>query len=1153
MSLSFVTGFAGAGKSTFLYDYCIDESIKNPCANYLYIVPDQFTMQTQQDIVKRHKNRGIMNIDVLSFQRLSHRIFEETGKPRTPVLDDTGKSLVLRCISKDIVEKMPYLGCNMGKIGYIHEIKSSISEFMQYCIGIDNLDEIIEATDEALLKTKLKDLRTIYKAYLDYNEQKFISKEETLDVLCERIKHSQIVKDAIIVFDGFTGFTPIQEKVIFGLCEVASRVIVSVTYPKSVKSMPDTNDGELFSLSVKTVNRIEYECMKRGIERGEDYCVSDNNCHRFSNNPELAHLCRNLFNSHSKVYDAENEKISVIRAANISAEVDAVCVKINELIRSGDYHYRDIAVVCADFDNYSGLFESRFKELDIPAFIDKSSSIVLNPFIEFIESALNIILSDYSYDSVLRYLRCGFTDISIDEADRFDRYIRSLNLRGSKTYHNQFRRPQKSSSGNKDRFLEELVDRNETRQQLTASLEPLERTGQTAGDYVKALYEFIVTNHSFDKLEAYAENFKEEGDLNKAVEYEQIYKFVITLLEDIDRLIGSETITLREFYDIFVAGIGEIKVGIIPQNVDRILVGDLERTRLKEIKALFVTGVNDGNVPKSIDKGGILSAMERETLQNMELLRSRQIELAPTPRESMLNQQLYLYMNLCKPTDRLFVCFSKSGSDGKKKQPSYLINTLKNIFANLRVEDFEDMAAVNCILSLKDSQRLYSKLIREYVNGRLDEDGERLAKALYNIYRESEYNDNVERINDAAFFRYTATPLAKDIVKALYSDILVGSITRFEQYASCAYAHFLRYAMQLSEEENSDFTRLDLGNICHFVLDEFAGELDKRKITWADFDDETGNEILTKCIDKYCLEYNPGFFDDDEGRQYIIKKLTGLLKQTIMSLRYQAQKGSFVNVSHELYFEKDIELDDNLGTVRMKGKIDRIDVFKHDSKIFVKVIDYKSGSRDLDITDVYYGLSEQLAMYLSKAMEIEKEKNPECEVYPSAMLYYRFKNPWVDYSDEMTEEMRVNSIHKQNCLTGLINSDAENIEALDNDVYEGAKDVVPISLDKEGEVKKSKASASSSEVMNLVNYVERSVKRIGAGIADGDIRISPIGDDKKNSCTYCSYYKVCRFDDKLPGFLMRSKTDICEEEIKNTVMGDENETHEHDYLFGQTT
>ena len=1128
MSIGFVFGPAGSGKSTFVQDELIKGAMAEPKRNFILIVPDQFTMETQMDVVERHPNKGILNIDVLSFGRLSYRVFSETGKADTPVLDDTGKSLVLRRVAGKVAESMPYLGRNLNKVGFIHEVKSQISEFMQYGLSVRDVEKLSADAHQGALKSKLSDLHVIYKAFAEFNDGKFITAEETLEVLCTKIPAASFLKNSLIVFDGFTGFTPIQEAVILKLCEVADSV--RITLDLSAPEKPSDVEGEekLFYLSRKTANRLKTKARDLNIEILDDVTISGENG-RFKENAALSHLEANLFRYPVKAFGETGDTIEIFKANSIDDEVLNVCTEIGRLIRSGKYAYRDIGVVCGNLENYGYIFENRMRELDMPVFIDQTAHISLNPFIEFLKSALLVMVKDYSYESVFHYLRSGFTDFDDEEIDRFDRYVLSLNIRGSYMYDKPFKKYERGT-GNNDKAKEEVCLHEAVRKRLQETFKPLKKHGHTAKDYVNNLYEFLKDNHSYEKLCKLKESFEAENNLSKAKEYGQIYKAVMELLDTIVALIGDEEMELSEFYRIFEAGIAEIKIGTIPQNVDRIVVGDIERTRLSHIKVLFLVGCNDGNIPKNTDHGGLFSREDRE------LLVSHGVDMAPTAREEMFTQRLYLYMNLCKPSDKLFVSFACTDVSGKALKPAYLIETLKSLYSNLSIKEVGDVPAIDSFITPKASLGFYARFLRNYVSEDLTDEEKKLLNALILIYKES-FSTEFKLITDKAFISYTAKALSKKIVEKLYGNMITASISRMEMYAQCAYEHFLKYGMELREEESSLFERKNLGSVFHGVIDLFTKKLKENNLTWRTFSEEEGEKLIEETVKEYCADYEQGMLCEDEQMAYTVMKITKIMIRTVSVVQFQIKQGSFELAETERSFNRTVGIADGK-SLKITGKIDRIDTYEKDGKVYVRIIDYKSSAHDIDITDVYHGLSQQLAIYMAEAVYMEQGKNPGKKVAPSGMFYYKIDNPLIsEENKELTDEELDKKIKKELRLKGFFEDDFENMKALD---ATGAVDnlVLPAKYSDDPEKTGSNEKIlSEEEFANMTDYVERLAVSIGERIFNGDKSINPMQSDNKNACEYCAYKPICRLDERIPGLKARDGKDVDKETAREIVLG----------------
>lgn len=1128
MSLRFCFGPSGSGKSHRIYEEIMQRAAEEPGRNFLIIVPDQFTMQTQKDLVMRSDRDGILNIDVLSFGRLSHRILEEVGTKEMPVLDDTGKSLVLQKVAADLKEQLPAMGSLLHKQGYIHEVKSAISEFMQYGISTQDMDKLItSAQKRGALAMKLKDLKTLYRGFQDYIRDHFITTEETLDVLRRSLSKSKILKGSVVVFDGFTGFTPIQNRLIQELMRVCAETIVTVTI--GVGEDPYKMDGEqkLFHLSKKTVADLEKLAAEAEVERGEDLFVKGGP-NRFAKAPALHYLEQNLFRYQYEPYAGEQQEIHMFEALSPREEVHQTALYIRHLIREQGMTYRDIAVVIGDLEGYASYVETEFGQLEIPCFLDRTRGIVLNPMIEYIKSALQLYIKDFSYDTVFHFLRSGMADISREEIDELENYVIRTGARGYRTYSRLFTRRTEEMQGNaegSEQAEEKTMERlNRIRQQFMDAVEILHMGSQEkAGDYVSHLYDFLEQNQVQQKLLNYQQQFEKEGDLSRAREDAQIYRLVMDLLDQVYELLGEEEISRQEFADILEAGFGEITVGTIPQNVDRIVVGDMERTRLKQVKVLFFLGVNDGNIPKNASKGGIISDMDRE------FLIESGTEMAPSPRQQMYIQRLYLYLNMTKPSEQLYLSYAKVNSEGKGIRPSYLIDTVRKLFPAMSVEYPQNRSRLEQIEGRQEGARYLAEELREYVEGTLPEEERQDFYLMYRAYEADAVGRDL--LTRAAFRRYRESGLSRIVARALYGQQLENSVSRLETYAACACRHFLQYGLSLQEREEFGFEASDMGTVYHAVLENFAGKLAESNLTWWDFTEDFAAKAVKESVEAYAATYGETVLYSSARNEYAITRMSRILTRTVLTLQKHLKQGSFQPDDYELSFRFAEDLDSihvDLSEdekMHLQGRIDRIDVSEDAEHVYVKVIDYKSGNRKFDLAALYYGLQLQLVVYMNAAMEMESRKHPDKEIVPAALLYYHIDDPTIETPVELTDEQINEQILAKLRMNGVVNSDPEVVERLDRYMQDKSV-VIPVEKKKDGSFSARSGVLSREEMQLISSYVDAKIRSIGREILDGKIAANPYEKGNEEACTYCAYKKVCGFDGSIPGYEKRQLEDL---------------------------
>ena len=1139
---SFIFGGSGSGKSSVLQERIIRESMEHPEKRYLFLVPDQFTMETQRSLVKKHPRHGIMNIDVLSFGRLSYRVFEETGGVSQPVLDDTGKNLILRIVADRLKPELKVLGGCLKKQGYIHEIKSAISEFMQYGIGIPELHKIIAFSEKrGALAGKLNDLALLYQGFEDYIRDHYLTKEESLQVLSYRIGSSALLRGSTVVFDGFTGFTPIQLMVVREIMRAAENVYFTLLFDGRTNLTGETGEQDLFALSAKTLKALEKCAEEAEIPRGEDLFLREVPVRRLCGSPALSHLEQSLFRypqrSFREANGAQPVGIHLAFLPDMQREARYAARTIRRLIREEGYYFRDFGVICGNLENYAAVIESEFSKLHIPFFIDQNRGILWNPFVEFIRSALRLYSQDFSVDAVNHYLRTGLTGLPVETVDELDNYIREMGIHGSYRWSKHFTklpeefRRENPSEEEQAEGAALLARLNAAREEIIAGSVCLKEMGGTAGEKVRALYGFIEANRIQEKLSAFEREFEENGEPLRAREYRQIYPFIIDLLSEIVELSGGEELTDQEFADLLDAGFLEMQVGAIPQNVDHVTVGDMQRSRLNEIRVLLFLGINDSNIPGNASTGGILSDIDREFLAGCDY------ELAPSPRQKMYSQRLYLYMNMTKPSDKLYMSFAGADQDGKTLRPAYLIETIKKLYPDLTMEQPRGEAEFGDLETWEDSFDYVADGLRRAVAGELSAEKEApLLQMIKVMQEESGLTAETERLLFGAFAGYREERLPKALALALCGSSLVGSITRLETFAACAYAHFLQYELSLKERQEFGFAAVDMGNLFHGVLAVFSEKLQETGYSWFDFPKEVGERLLREILEEQAAAYGNAALYETARSRYALERIGRILRRTIFTLQYQLRQGEFRPKKFEMSFTSLKGLDSvNLALsesekMKLVGRIDRLDTCEEDNVCYVKVIDYKSGKNSFDIVAVYHGLQLQLVTYLNAAMEYEGREQPQREIVPAGILYYHIDDPLLDLKEERTPEEIEGEIRRMLRPTGIVNDDEKVIAMIDRSVG-ASKEALPLTRKKDGGFAANTLLMSRENIELVSAYVSGKLKELGRDILDGEIGMHPYRRKDKEACTYCPYRRVCGFDRKLPGCGARTLREEDREQI----------------------
>ena len=1154
MALKFILGNSGSGKTEYMYEQVVKAAEANVKQNYLVVVPEQFTMQTQRKLVDLSTNHAIMNIDVLSFQRLAYRIFDELGKTDIRILEETGKNLVLRKIAQEQEDKLTVLRGNMHRMGYIGEVKSFISELMQYNISPAQLDEVIKTGGFATsLSSKLQDLSVIYQAFEEYLKGNYITQEELLHVLIQLAGESKILKDSVLVLDEFTGFTPVQVELLRTLMPICSQIMVSLTIDAKEDFFHSKGVHELFDMPKKTIRILMDLAQQTNTEVLEPIVITGGDRKRFKEAPALYFMEQNLFRTTYQRKLGETREIQIYSLKTPKEELTWAARKINALVQEEGYRYKDIAVVSGNVETYANYVEQICGKYDIPYFLDTTKEVLFHPFIEFVRAVLELIRADFSYHSVMRLLRTGYCGLEQKQIDKLENYLLATGIRGYKMWSKRWLRVPKNEKAYdleelealRENFMGELSTVVQAFPRHKGQMTPVEAAkasifAPTVEEMIQALYTYLVDLDVEKQLQVKEQELLAAGEQTKSKEYAQIYQVVMDLFDKCVQVLGQERLSIQELSEILDAGFEAARIAVIPPGYDSVTIGDIERTRLNHVKILIFLGVNEGIVPKSVNQGGIISQYERDAIE------AADITLAPGAREQAFIQKFYLYLNMTKPSHQLYLTYSRVDNEGKALRPSYLIRTILQLFPDMKVQEMGELER-QLDLSTPKAAREYFISGGECVQAG-ETEGKRSPEwyALAKCFMESddeEIRANAKRILDAFYYQYNHDPISHVVAEAIYGKNIEGSVTRLESFARCAYSHYLSYGLKLREREESGFESVDMGNLYHAAVEIYSKKLAESSYDWFTVPDEARDGFAQTAMEEAILAYpNLSIYATAENA-HMAGRMSHIFKQTIWALTTQVRKGRFVPNDFEVSFSKTDQLDalqfnlENGKRIQLRGRIDRLDTCEDDNRLYVKVIDYKSGNTKFDLLKLYHGMQLQLMVYMNAAMELEKKKHQNKEIVPGGLFYYHIDDPVVEVTGEVSEAEIQAEILKALKPDGLVNKEEAIYRAMD-DEFEQKSDVIPVELKKSGDLSTRSSVASAEEFAVLSEYVNHNIAETGNEIYRGSVQVAPFVEGQISSCDYCPYKAVCGFDVKIKGFEERKPRKIDKKDIFERMESD---------------
>lgn len=1153
MSYSFLFGPAGSGKTELAFRTVIRESMEDRGRHFFLLVPEQYGMMMQKRMLELHPRHASANIEVLGFNRLAWRIFEECGVRSPGIMDDTGKAMVLRRVAAAKADELTVWRHRLRQAGFTAHVKSMISEFYQYGVTPEMLEQAAEDGSGAVrlpLRQKLHDLSVLYRAFREFVTSDRIPAEELLPMLCRYLPQSRLVRDAVFLLDGFTGFTPVQYRVIETLLPLAAELRFTVTIGAEADPYRVPAAEDLFRMSAEMTQKIGRLADSAGVPHGKDLTLRER--YRFAKAPALAFLEEHFLRYDGAVSNDIPEGIALCTAETPAGEAAAAAAEILRLVKAEGFRYREIAVISADFENYEPELRHEFLRQGIPFYSDRSLPVAANPLPEMLRAALECVADRYSAGSFLRFLKCGL----IPDPDHLipvcASYMERCGVRG----YGKLSAAWEYLPDDLDWIrLEEL---NAFRAQAVGLLEPLRTVfheGKASVGAVSAcLRGLMEVTGAEETLEQLKKRFREAGDAERVREYERVYPETVRILTEMETLLGDEELGKDDMRGILEAGLAEVRVGQIPAYADRVAVGDITRTRLSEVRALLFLGMNDGLIPKLKQEGCILTDREKETLASLK------ISLAPTAKEDLWIQRFYLYRVMTQPEERLWLSRAAADRSGKTMRPSGILTRLNTLFPNLPENLWKGETELWSELQARRLLTLKLMEMRAALSGGEGAAPEVLdstASLLTGYCAEPERRETAERLIGAASWFYDGGGLTRETAELLYGSLLSGSVTRLETFSRCACRHFLQYGLGLQEKRVFEISSADLGTLAHRAVQLAFLHAGQEGTDLRDLDDAALEELAGRSADEAALADAAGLYTDTARNRWIMKRLRSIVRRSIACIAEQLRRGDYRPYAHEQRFDGEkgdrrLRIPLEHGTLALRGTTDRVDICEDGGKVYVKIIDYKTGSTRWEPFRILSGSQIQLILYLDAMTELLEQRFPGKEIVPGAVFYDPLADPVYKMKGGETPEKLDAEMKKALRPSGLVNIDPAALRHLSKTGPE-LTEILPLNYSAKSGVS-GESAAYRKQFDDLRGFVRKEAERSGNRILSGETEAMPLSEGNSDACAYCPYRAVCGYDRRSGGFRIRRNGKISAEEVWQQIRerdpGEGNEGDSHAELDG---
>ncbi len=1089
MSLQIIYGTAGTGKSNYIFEQ-IQENIKKK-SNYAIklITPEQFSFTAEKKLLETSSTPSILQAEVITFVRMAYRVLNEVGGIAKQRLNSSGRAMLIDHILLTKKNDFSFLGKSDENV---EMIARQLTELKKHQITLEQLQDITKEEQDSYLQRKLQDITTLYENYTNQIRTKYIDENDGLTMLSQKLEEATQFQNCDIYIDEFAGFTLQEYEILRKLLKMSHKVTITIC---ADNLKPNTNpDQDLFYMNKQTANRILEIAKQENIEVEEPVCLNGSD-KRFKTK-ELQHLAIQMASPFYEKYESEPKNIELFLANNPYSEIEHVAIEITKLAKQG-YRYEEIAVITKNIEQYASLCKAIFTQYKIPVFIDEKKDLSNNVLVKFILALLEIFSNNWSYEAVFGYLKTGLTSLEEEDLATLENYCIKWGIKGSKWY---------AKDWNFYEENEEEIEKIEyCKKQVVEPLLALKNALQgtkTVKDITKAIYYFFIQNEILQKLEKKMEILKQVGELEIAKEYETSLQIVIDLLDEIVLVLGDENITFEKYSKILKMGFTQSNLGTIPATADQVIVGDIDRSRSHKVKIAFLIGLNDGSFPSTQKDEGFLDDADRN------YLKTKGIELAKNSIEQLYDENFNIYKAFTTAEEKFYLSYLSSDAEGKSLRPSILIHKIKRMFPKLKEQS--DVVERKSEIVLKNTT--LDELLIQLRNFQV---GIAISPIWFQVYKY--YSDHepekLENALKALKYENAPEPLEPEKLQKLYGNTLKTSVSRLEKYQSCAFSYYLKYGLKLKEANNFKVQSIDTGNFMHEVIDSFFEYLEEENLNVKKITAEQIQIIAQQIVEEKLTLKKYDIFNSIPKYRILAQRLKKVIVKSMQYIVESIQKSEFEVLGHEREFKegKDyppivFELQDGK-KVEITGKIDRMDIAKTPDGNYIRIIDYKSSIKNINLNEVLAGLQLQLLTYLDAACKKEN-------VLPAGVFYFNLIDPIINGSQTMSEEEIEAELRKQFKMQGLILADSKIVRKMDLSLNTGASDIIPAYINKEGEVSKRANVLNQKQFETLQRYMEKIIKQISEEILHGNIAIEPYYQlqNKKTPCEYCEYKAICQFN-----------------------------------------
>ena len=1128
MPLKIISGGVGSGKSACLYKSISETLSKNPDCNAILIVPEQFSFTAEKSLSEEFGGLGINKIEVVTFSRLLKRFL-----PKLNRVLPSGKAMLLQRAAKTVSKDNSFY-LSSSRSGFIDALSDLVSELKRYGVSPEDFDGL--DIENAHTAKKLASINEIYKAYIASFTDNLADSDDDMALFADIAEKSDIFGNTFFFIDDYSDFMPTHYSVISAFLRRSRGVFVTLC-------IEETLSGGVFSPVVRTKEKLISLCEKSNVHY--ETVTLSGDCD-YIKAADIRHLIKNW--DEKPKFKGDGGNISVFNALDLYSEAEHAASGIISLVRDCGMRFRDIGIICGDMEQYLHILTAVFADFNIPFFTDEKLSVTMHPIAKTVLSLFDIIKNNWSYSAVFDYLRSGYiyteTDgkisaISQEDVDLLENYVLACGIKGKKAWFSEWTKdggtPFDEVIGGRADDEFDLEKLNALRVAIIAPFERfLENKGRTTAAIAEAVYNFMCDINLYEGIISECAAFDASGNRNESEQFRQVWNFIIETLDQLVTVAPAGAISREEFCDLFLCGLSECKIAIIPSGIDRVSLGTVSRNSPSRVKALFILGALDGEFPKISQGGNILTDLDRSLISSA--LTERKKELAPENKKRIMLENFKFHKMLTSATEKLFISFPSSDLEGNSVNPAHFVSEITQMFNITVTENILSAPAADELLA--SPQRGFY-----YMLSKIGKKPDKLSIALNDWYANNpEYREKLELLDAVKNYRDIRPVLSRIKAEMLYGKNKKYSITALERFEKCPFSYYLERGLCLSEQKEQEITPSHMGSLMHLAIYEFcklvengAKSLSDIHKRWTDLTDEDCDRLIHTVILGMSEKILRAETDDAGKIKYLLDRCEATLKSSVSAVRKSLASGEYAAICYEKGFETQIS--DKGDSITLSGKIDRIDVMEDIAKnqLNIRVVDYKSGSKSFSESGILDKVDMQLVIYAIAAEEMAKiglmgtgGLSPQVRAILYSRLADREKSDIAaNCEKDFTEDAKT---HKMEGLF-ILDEGGESLlpDALcqmDRAIAGGAEsDFLEVHSDDDGNFKEGSHIASRKQFDIMAKYVKKAAVDADRSIKAGNISKTPYCSGKSSPCSYCSFADICMFDKKHDKYRMEKKVE----------------------------